>query len=259
MVQSGGRQVELEDLEEYSEHEEALQSLFDEIQGSISEKCFIYIRECSTPYQALKSLKQCLEPSYEEQYFAIDKRYRTLCAGKSKSQNLEQWLLEWKLLSVEASQIGHRDFKCTRARRNFIKSTYSTNRDWSIAAYKWGFPKSTTRKLPRSSFRELVDQFEISCKQNEMGAPPTTSPASLFTPPHREHPKKCRDQRPTPKCPIEDLYHWYTQCPYLNESSRPPNWTPDLALTAKAEQALEDSLFRDKVERAIARSKRFKN
>jgi len=242
---------------DYYRKEQALQNLFVDIQKSVSANLYIYLTKSSTPYQALKSLKQHLAPSDEARYYDIDRQYRTLCTGKPKGQTIEHWLEKWDILFAEAIDIGHPDFQRTMARNNFIQSTYSVDHNWAAAA-KYEFQKATIKGETPSTFAELMEQFRQSCRTNDELALNTLNiPASSFAILQGRHPPTSERQVPVPKCPIEGTHYWYSDCPYFNEASQPTNWTPDLLYIKKTEEALANPFFKDRVDTAIARSNAF--
>jgi hypothetical protein len=55
-------------------------------------------------------------------------------------------------------------------------------------------------------------------------------------------------QRKKPNCHCGDK-HYYSECPYINESIRTPNWNPDRRIQKKITDLLEkDTKFKSKVE-----------
>jgi len=243
---------------DYSDQKKAIQRLQIDIEKSISANLNVHLVNCSTPYQALKSLKRQLAPTAQARYLDVDREYRALCTGKTKGQNVEFWLTKWQALFSEATEIKHPDFQTTMARTNFIKSTSSIDQDWSIATKAYfGRKENKGKSLP--SFEELMQEVKQSYRTNEKTvhqAGTSSSFATLQGRPPREQSTQ-RNGPPTPRCPVEETYHWFAKCPYLNEASRPKNWTPNASLSKKAETLLKDGVFKEKVERAIASQKAF--
>ena len=222
----------------YARETQSIQALLSEVQRTVSEIYIMYITSCSSPYQALKVLKEQLAPSSEARYFDIDKQYRLLSQGKPKSQPIEQWLQKWERVFVEAQEIQHSDFNNTTARINFIQSTHSLDPGWSSIA-KYTLQTAARAGTPTSTFHTLLADF----KQSYRTLPSTQASNSAFPATLQGRDKEGRSTipLPKPKCVIDGKRHFYGECYYLNEAIRPNSFKCNLELLAKAKQFLLDN------------------
>ena len=117
------------------------------------------------------------------------------------------------------------------------------------------------------TFEELVSRFRktIQKEADNKGSSYTSfatlqghqQPESSTQPSPSSGPPKS-NQLPTPKCKCGDI-HWYSECPYINESIRSQDWKPDSKIAKKIDDALKEPKFKAKVERAIKKNKEYQS
>ena len=188
----------------------------------------------------------------------INDQYKALCAGPPKGQNIRQWLNKWEKIYVEAKEIKHNDAESGYIVDYFIRSLKGLDSSWASASqYDLDMKRSNGKEVP--SFMDILNNFRRKYTTDQH----TTNISSSFAATLQGRPSepaspdsRSASPRPTPRC-ICGKTHWFQDCFYLMETKRPKNWKPNAEIMKKVDEALQDPVFKGKVDKSKQRLQKF--
>ena len=238
---------------DHREKKDALIRTLSYIQKSISPEYVTYILDKDTPWQALRSLQQAIEPHSSVRALEIDRQYKALCAGPPKGQNIKQWLSRWETVYAEAKATRHSDVETGLILNYFINSLKQTDPTWAATSlYDLQLRRSRNEQTP--TFMEVLNLFRQISADNLLSSNSASSYAATLQgqPPAPTSSNPQNPKKEPPECAC-GMAHWYSDCYYLNESLRPNGWKPNAKMVKKVEEALKDSKVKANVDKARKR------
>ncbi|EKG15307.1 hypothetical protein MPH_07496 [Macrophomina phaseolina MS6] len=232
-------------LRQYQKLRKGIDDLSTFIKDSVSQSLLPILYELTDdphPHLQLLALKAWLQRTKKTQEGLIISRLRQLEKPPS-SQNIEKWLAQWEETLFKAEELELPDIAGNRGKAAFLKALTSFDGEWATFYKIKLYDNELTKPL-----HNLIIDYRNYQRQNASEDPKTTR--AVFTGTLRD---KKRVMRP-PSCLCGER-HWFKQCGYCNQATRPANWTPNKEIQDRVNKALEDPQIKEKVERALKRFK----
>lgn len=111
------------------------------------------------------------------------------------------------------------------------------------------------------TFQDIIALFrQEAVRSDNTGQSNASSHAATLQDKPLEQPSSSssnKPQRPVPTC-VCGTKHWFRECHYLNESTRPKGWRSDQKTSEKVAEALKSPDFKRKVDSALEKSRQYK-
>ena len=164
--------------------------------------------------------------------------------GPQGGQNLDNWLNKWLKFYGEALLVKHPDIETGVIIDFFIESFKQTDPSLtSVALYNL---QSRRFSKEETSFFDIVRIFRSIWAIQGLTLAPSSTP---------EKSKRRTGNTPPKECVCGKM-HWYSDCFYINESSRPRGWNPSRNVVKKIDEALKDPKVKAKIDRAREKNSR---
>ena len=240
----------------YRKQLSALDTLRSQIQSSISRTYLIYTFKCSTTYDVLVSLKKRVAPSDEARKIQLSTQYARL-KKPPRNQNYEVWLQEWERVYTECKELGLPETDGNRSVKDFAYAVESITSGWS-EYWKNEFQRLEWKKEALPDFFELVEiyrnhrrtelaqkgktpqgSFAVTFKDESPNLKPDSKPESQLAD------EKKKEGRQPPLC-LCGFRHFFNQCWYIAELTRPSWFKPNAEIQKKVEEKIASATPRTK-------------
>ena len=224
------------------------------IQETISADVANYLMHAGhDPYDMLVTLKENLAPSTQGRMRDVQKEYQKLCKGP-KAQNLEKWTDEWQRIYSTARQMNMLEAVGDRPIYDFVQAVRPLYSGFSdIYTHQLNTNLPDTLQMPK-----VIEQFRLWVKS--VGDTKASKNHSAFATDESSSSANAANKRPSfrgkplPKCLCE-LFHWWSECFYLNPDKRPDDWKPNPFIQKKVDEALKDPEIKKRVDEAIKKAR----
>ncbi len=210
------------------------------IERSINPTYLSILNAATTTRDALKNLRDHLQPASDEAKEALKAKYRELCKSPSKAK-VEQWTLEWESAFREAQQLGMITLDEETMSQDFLAATKKFTPE---LATTWIVSKRASKQ--KLEFYETVREFRRFFRLSELSQSGTNRPNAFSaatlqgqteSPPKSNAPRESQSKKP---CLCGES-HSFRKCPYLVMKNQTANWQPDLKIVAQIKQKIESS------------------
>lgn len=252
-----------QDLQAYKEEQEAMAKMITHIYDTTASGNLTFIEKVEVhPWNVLRALKARLAPKDAARRLDLEKRYRHLIKGPSKSQSAEAWLDDYQKMhdlgkEYKIAEIVDEE----RAYRDFLEAVHGTIPEFSNAHYMALYKVTNFDEKLLQIIEECRHYLRLTDARKKSSASNSAFAASVSsdntTSEENNNKPTFRGGKQPPTC-ICGHKHWYSDCHYLNEEQRPVNWKPNGATQKKVDEALKNDKKRKQVESNIARSKEIK-
>ena len=255
-------------LSEWEKQEASFTKLIDFFYASVSKAHTVYFESCEEvhPWDYLRSLKIRLAPSDSARSLTIEKEYHRVKAGPGTRQSAEAWIDDWTHTVARAKDNG-------LAEASDPKRLY---RDFVLAIEKHAPMLSQVCEFSMSNLTDFTAALTLAEEKfrhhirlhdskktgsHSAFATGSTNNAASNTPN-----AKSSDTKPTYKGKTAEpgeclcgVKHWFSQCDYLRSDrpDRPQGFKPDPQIKRKVDDKLKDKKVKEKVDRALERSRKF--
>ena len=241
-----------DNLKLYRKQQSAFDTLCSQIQSSISRTYLVYTFNCDTTYNVLVALKKRVAPTDEARKIHLATQYAKLKKAP-RNQNLEAWMQEWEKVYTECVELKLPEVDGNRSLKDFLYAVESVSTSWSeYWKNKLQNRESGGKELP--TFFDLVERYrnhrrtELAQKgKTPQGAfaatfkdepsESSTTPESKPEPSADEKKKEGRPMRPY----LCGKRHYFNQCWYIVESTRPSGWKPNEEIQKKVEDKIANA------------------
>ena len=240
-----------DNLKLYRKQLSALDTLCSQIQSSISRTYLVYTLKSDTTYDVLVSLKQRVAPTDEARKILLATQYGKLKKAL-RNQNFEVWVQEWEKVYTECVELGLPEVEGNRSVRDFVYAVESTSPSWS-EYWKNEFQRLDWKKKTLPSFFEITEIYrnhrrtELAQKgKNPQGSFAATfkgEPSESPTPeskPESSADEKKKEGKSARTC-LCGKRHYFNQCWYIAESTRPSGWKPNEEVQKKVEEKIANA------------------
>ncbi len=114
------------ELQEFRKREEALAMFYSHLMMTIAESLLIYIYNCKTPYDFLKTLKDTFAPTAVAREKDVLARWKLLQKAPRRGK-VGAWLHKWELTYHDANALNIPDVSGTQAQEAFVTATADVN------------------------------------------------------------------------------------------------------------------------------------
>ena len=234
---------------QYEKDEAALRSLHTYIISTISRDYIGYTFGGNTVHDVLVSLKQRVAPSDEVRRIQLATQYAKLKKAP-RNQNFEVWLQEWEKVYTECKELGLPEVYGDRSVKDFAYAVESITPSWS-EYWKIKFQMLEWKRKTLPSFFKLVEIYRNYRRMElaQKGKPPQRSFAVTFkeestessnSKPESSADEKKKEGRPALRC-LCGKRHYYNQCWYIAESTRPSGWRPNDKIQKKVDDKIANA------------------
>ncbi|KAL8822890.1 MAG: hypothetical protein Q9191_006387, partial [Dirinaria sp. TL-2023a] len=152
---------------------------------------------------------------------------------------------EYKIAEVADDESAYRDF---------LEAVHPTEKEFSNAHYR------VIHKVANyeEQLLEAMKEYRNIIRLSDARKPRSSASNSAFATGSIDDNKPTFQGAKQPPTCICGHKHWYSDCHYLNEEIRTPNWEPDEATQKKVNDALKDDKKRKQVESNIAKTEELK-
>lgn len=239
------------DFAKYERKRIALTEIRQLIISTISRTNLTYILKSTTPWQMLRALKLRIAPTDRARELEVTRQYREL-QTPPKRQNPEVWLQRWEKIYTDAEELDLPDIQKDRAIYDFLRTIKSIDSAFANT-YEILLDEKNCAKQPIPTIFDLISKFRNHLRLDEETTKLSTYEHSAFA---TFNGKEAPWTKP---CVCSEI-HRFSECPYLMEHLRTPQWTPNDEIQKKIDTKLaENQWLRDKIELAqkYAQNKRF--
>ncbi len=247
------------DYPRWEKKDRALKALATEILATVAERHLYLLKDQTTAYDRLKTLKQHLCPSDKTRERELQTRFRDL-SKSPRGRGIDKWLEEWITVTDQCSELNMAEVTGIRAQEEFLiavkplQDTWATNQlDKLYTAHEDG------KEL--LSIRDLVAAFRTFHRRvNPVASSLGTFGASLETaqpalPAENDH-DSSKTKRKPPYCLCGDR-HLYWKCQIILNILAPDRASKDAKIDptkkAKVEEALKDQKKKQKVQNTLSK------
>ena len=234
----------------------ALRALASEILATVTKRHLYLLKDKTTAYERLTTLKQHLCPSDRTRERELQARYRDLLKSV-RGRGVEKWLEEWITITDQCSDLSMAEVAGLRAQEDFLiaikpmQDSWATNQlDKLYDAHENGGPLPQVRDLV-ASFRHF--HRRVNPVASSLGTFAANLQAAQPAGESREAPA---NRRKPPKCLCGDS-HWYNDCMTILTILAPERATrgfrTDPAKEERVKEALKDQEKRERVQKILSK------
>ena len=250
-------------LARWKEQHESLSKIVDLIYDTVGVANLTYIQKVEVhPWDLLRALKARLAPSDSARSLELRQTYERLKKGPSSKQNIETWLDDYVQMYFLAKEHGIAEITNTqRAYRDFLMAIED---EAPVLAQMHEYLTDTAADEEKLLF-DVIEKFRNRIRLREVKkVTKNTASNSAIASASSENRSQSRTlifrgKSSRPKSCLCGQTHWWSDCYYLNEKTRPSGWTPNKEVQKRIEQKMTaEPEFKVKIEKAIARNDQLK-
>jgi hypothetical protein len=256
---------------DYQNQKKTLIDLINYIQKIIIVDNVIYIRSIdSHSWNQLRALKKRLASTDSTRTMIIETKYRQLCWGSTRYQDMKTYLTEWERTYIEAKKNNLFEISGNKALRDFLVSLAGRESQYSNAQLM--ILKNSNDDLlgTIASFRQFIrmretenhklvvqryDERKLSAfsVENNQGSTFNEQPSQSAGQSARSNENKEKKS-----CLCESMHRW-GDCYYMIPEKRPNDWTSNHTTMSKVNEALKDQRLKSTVEKSIKNNRKREN
>ena len=221
----------------------ALTEIRQFIISTVSRTNLTYILELTTPWQMLTALKLRIAPTDRARELEAARQYRELQTAPNL-QNTDVWLQRWEKMYTEAKKLDLPDVQKDRAIYDFLRTIKSIDSAFA-STHEILIDEKINENQPIPTIFDLISKFRNHLRLDREATKRFTHDHAAFATFNGEANK---DTQWTKKCVCDEI-HRFSECPYLIEHLRTPQWAPNNEIQKKIDTKLaENEWLRDKIE-----------
>ncbi|SLM34143.1 Ribonuclease H-like domain [Lasallia pustulata] len=260
------------DLADFERQAKALSDLMTFLQDTISAHNITYLKNVEPhPWDILRALKKRLAPSDTAQKYEVIYAYRKMCKGPG-NQNIETWLDEWDRVYTEALNIDLPEVKGNRPMEDFLMAVESKDPHFT-STYMMKLEDGEINDIYTLAERfrhrlrlKAIYQPNKSTTHTAFAAEATNTATASKLDASKSDTSKSEaskskasykgNKKDKPDC-LCGWKHFYNECYYLNETTRPSSWSPNAETQARVDEAMKEPKVKKFVEISLQRSRDF--
>ncbi|KAK7177688.1 reverse transcriptase domain protein [Paraphaeosphaeria sporulosa] len=245
------------DSPQWDKKNRALKALASEILATVAKRLLYLLKDRTTAYDRLTTLKQHLCPSDRTCERELQTKYRDLLKSP-RGRGIEKWLEEWITITDQCSDLNMAEVAGLRAQEEFfiavkpIQGSWATNQlDKLYDAHEDGGKLPTVRQLV-ASFRNF--HRRINPVASSLGTFGASLQAAQPAGEQQDRPQPPNNRKKQPKCLCGDI-HWYSDCVTILSILAPERvskgFRPDPTKEEKVRDAFRDQEKKQKVQNIV--------
>lgn len=214
----------------YERKESALARMSSLIQASIEKNLVTYTLNCPTARDMLLKLKAqyCANATVRErQLLAEYHKYKTI----SSSESIHKWIQNWEIAYTKCKEIDASEVDGSKPLFDFISAVQEHYPGFHTAWYFRILREGDTLKV-QDLIQELKDYLR------DLKPAPHRGRHAGFATFQGQGPDSQSPQKSPSRACVCGQSHWYSQCPYLNQTIRQTGWKASPGV----EKAIEDKM-----------------
>jgi hypothetical protein len=243
-------------VEIWKEKKRALVAIQEYINSSVSSKLREFLVDVESVYARVAELKSRVAPTDAARRQELIRQYRNLL--KPPRSNHMDWLSQWERLSTEAIKLNLLDVQGSQPLYDFLSAVKSLDESWAAAQQALldpvveangqlpslktmierytnniRFSKAISKQGTHSAFVSLRGETPEEIKDSRLSSARQSSPSGQSGPSKSNNRQSQRNiERPC----ICGEKHRFKHCPYIVESKRAKDWSPDKSIQETFEE-----------------------
>ena len=223
-------------MQNYKDVRSAYYSVSKMIQSTVSTKHRVQIVEKPTVHEKLRTLSARFASHPFANRLRLYNRWKELITNAPHSQALPQWLDEWSNFMVEAKgsdSSSLRQKEGEEANIFFLSALHSQMPDLTD---HW---MQKVQEKPDIPLEEIIQSVQVRIQSNKLNPGPGPGPGSGAAFATLGDMQSQSTKKPS-DCPCGEK-HYFSQCPYVIEKIRKPDWQPKPEIQQKFKDIRKNS------------------
>ena len=221
-------------MQNYKDVRSAYYSVSKMIQSTVSTKHRVQIVEKPTVHEKLRTLSARFASHPFANCLRLYNRWKELITNAPHSQALPQWLDEWSNFMVEAKgsdSSSLRQKEGEEANIFFLSALHSQMPDLTD---HW---MQKVQEKPDIPLEEIIQSVQVRIQSNKLNPGPGPGSGAAFA---TLGDMQSQSTKKPSDCPCGEK-HYFSQCPYVIEKIRKPDWQPKPEIQQKFKDIRKNS------------------